>query len=414
MRKTVQRMVLALVTLSTLFSSSACLPAGSAAVVTPTTERAEPLAVVATPTPPPTAPPATSTATSLNPSPSALAASPASVSPAAPAPAAASGAPTALVGLPSVAMVADRVRPAVVFISVQAVTAGEFFQPVPTSGVGSGVIFDPRGYILTNNHVVEGARTIQVVLPSGPPSHPARLVGRDPLTDLAIIKIEGRNLPVAPLGDSDRLRIGDWVIAIGNALGLEGGPTVTVGVVSALGRSIEEPNGAVLENLIQTDAAINPGNSGGPLINLAGEVVGINTAAPGPTRTGFQPSGIGFAISINSARPIIDDLLQHGRVRRPWLGVSIVTLTPSLAAQLGLGIDEGVLIGRIARNGPAAQAGLQPGDVLVALEGQKLRNTRDLTAALQRQKIGDRVTVTLVRDNRARQATVTLTEMPAP
>lgn len=315
--------------------------------------------------------------------------------------------------LPTITAVADAVRPAVVFIAVEGVTADQFFQPVPVSGVGSGVIYDPNGFILTNNHVIENARTIRVVLPDGR-DFPARLVGRDPQTDLAVLKIDGQNLPTAPLGNSDQLRIGEWVIAIGNALGLEGGPTVTVGVVSALGRSIEVPNGAVLENLIQTDAAINPGNSGGPLINLKGEVVGINTAAPGPTQTGFQPSGIGFAISINSARPIIDDLVQHGRVRRAWLGVGVETLTPGLAARLGISVREGIVVGRVVRGSPAARAGLQPGDVIVGISGTPITNTRDLSNALRQRNVGDRVVVEVVRDGRRMQTTIALEEAPGP
>ena len=315
--------------------------------------------------------------------------------------------------LPEIVSVADAVRPAVVFIAVEGVTADQFFQPVPVSGVGSGVIYDESGYILTNNHVIENARTIRVVLPDGR-DFPAQLVGRDPQTDLAVLKIDGQNLPTAPLGDSDQLRVGEWVIAIGNALGLEGGPTVTVGVVSALGRSIEVPSGAVLESLIQTDAAINPGNSGGPLINLRGEVIGINTAAPGPTQTGFQPSGIGFAISINSARPIIDDLVQYGRVRRAWLGVGVETLTPGLAARLGISVREGVVIGRVVRGGPAAQAGLQPGDVIVQMDGTTITNTSDLSNVLRQHQVGDSLTVEFVRDGARMQTTVTLGEAPAP
>ncbi|MFH1485085.1 MAG: trypsin-like peptidase domain-containing protein, partial [Chloroflexota bacterium] len=182
----------------------------------------------------------------------------------------------AIASLPSITDAVDTIRPAVVFITVRTLSLDFFLQPVPQQGAGTGVIFDAKGYILTNNHVVENARQIKVSLPDGR-AFDAELVGRDPPTDLAILKIAADALPLARFGDSQKLRIGDWVVAIGNALALEGGPTVTVGVVSAMGRSIDGNTGT-LHDLIQTDAAINPGNSGGPLVNLKGEVVGINTA----------------------------------------------------------------------------------------------------------------------------------------
>src|SRR5262249_18429907 len=205
-------------------------------------------------------------------------------------------------GIPAVVA---KARPAVVNIATRQVTYDVLLRAVPAQGLGSGVIFDSRGYVLTNNHVVQGAQQIRVTLPDGR-AFPGKLIGSDPITDLAVVKIDGRDLLVAQLGASSKLEIGETVIAIGNPLGLEGGPTVTVGVVSALARSIEDPGGPTLHDLIQTDAAINPGNSGGPLIRMSGEVIGVNTAII----QGAQ--GIGFAISINSAKPIVQELLRRG------------------------------------------------------------------------------------------------------
>ena len=261
-----------------------------------------------------------------------------SAEPAQPAPDA-SGAPRALPqsAIPAAGMtsieVSAKARPAVAqILTKSSVPSGFFFEPVPASGVGSGAVFDQQGYILTNNHVVEDATEVVVSLPDREKTYNARVVGRDPYTDLAVVKIEADSLPVVPLGNSDDLQIGEPVVAIGNALGLEGGPTVTVGVVSALNRSIDEPNGATLHELIQTDAAINPGNSGGPLVNMQGQVIGINTAvATGSSSAPAQ--GIGFAISINSAKPIVDDLIAYGKVRRPYLGAELATVTPALARQ---------------------------------------------------------------------------------
>lgn len=279
-----------------------------------------------------------------------------------------------------------------------------FLRPVPAEGLGSGVIFDPRGYVVTNNHVVGQAREVRVVLPDGR-KFAGKVVGRDPITDLAVVVIDGKDLPFTPLGDSSKLEIGESVIAIGNALGLEGGPTVTVGVVSALNRSIEDPTGIALYDLIQTDAAINPGNSGGPLVNLKGEVVGINTA--------IIPSaqGIGFAIAIGSAKPVIQELLEKGRVVRAWLGIAPIRITPALAATYDLPLEEGVLAARVERGGPAAQAGIRPGDIMITLAGGKIKNLAELRAALAKRKPGERVSVEIQRDQRRFMATLTLGSM---
>lgn len=305
--------------------------------------------------------------------------------------------------------VSDQVRPAAVFVGINASTpsSGEV---VPV-GNGSGAIIDAQGHILTNNHVVAEAQRLTVTLPDGR-TFDAKLIGRDPLSDLAVIRIQGDNLPIIPMGDSDQLDIGQWVVAIGNALGLEGGPTVTAGVVSALNRTIETDPGVALSGLIQTDAAINPGNSGGPLVNLRGELIGINTAVPGQMGTGFQPSGIGFAISINEARPIIQQLLDHGRVVRPYLGIVPVTLTPAIRSQVGLTADKGVIVSSVSPNSPARQAGLQAQDVITAIDGNATDTAQALRAILEQHQVGDRVTLTVTRRNQQLQLPITLGTSP--
>jgi S1-C subfamily serine protease len=314
----------------------------------------------------------------------------------------------------SIAEVAERARPAVAFISVRTTPAQGAFGAQPAGGVGSGAIFDARGYIVTNNHVVEGGQQIRVALPDGR-TYDAQLVGRDPPSDLAVLKIEpraGEQLPVLQFGDSSRLRVGEWVVAIGNALGLEGGPTVSAGVVSALGRDVPEPNGAVLENVVQTDAAINPGNSGGPLLNMAGQIVGINTLGAGRTASGYQAQGINFAISTTTARPIVDDLVQHGKVVRAYLGVGSTTLTPAIAAELGIRFQPGAIVASVAPGTPAARAGLQQGDVIVGFGDQEIKNDRELRQAILARKPGDQASVRFVRGGQTQSASVTLAERP--
>ncbi len=307
--------------------------------------------------------------------------------------------------------VVDRVRPAVVFVGIEA-NVSNFNQPVPV-GNGSGAIIDTQGHILTNNHVVEQAQALKVTLPDGR-SFPAQIVGTDPATDLAVIQINASNLPVLPMGDSSKLQVGDWVVAIGNALGLEGGPTVTKGVVSALNRTIDEPNGASIYGLIQTDAAINPGNSGGPLVNLNGELVGINTAEPGPTGQGVQPYGIGFAISINEAKPIVQQLISQGHVTRPYLGIGPTTITPAIQSQLGLNVSQGVVLTDVAQGSPAAQAGLQQGDVIVAADGKAIADEAALRQAIQAHNIGDTIQLTVIRNGRQMNVSAQLAQAPTP
>ncbi|MBI2917583.1 MAG: trypsin-like peptidase domain-containing protein [Chloroflexi bacterium] len=312
-------------------------------------------------------------------------------------------------GLPSLVDVVETVKPAVAAITVETVGLGFFFQPVPQQGAGSGFIFDPQGYILTNNHVVEGATNIQASLPDGR-NFAANLVCQDPGNDLAVLKIEGTELPVLPFADSSSLRVGEWVVAVGNALGLEGGPTVTVGVVGALGRSIQEPGSAVLNNLVQTDAAINPGNSGGPLVNLRGEVVGVNTAIELEERV--KPIGIGFAIASDTAREVARQLIARAQRPQPFLGVDAFTVTPAVAFRARLATDLGALVTRVELGSAAERAGLRPGDIVLGFEGQDIATADQLIAAIQARNIGDRVQIELLRGTRRLTVNATLGQAP--
>ena len=305
-----------------------------------------------------------------------------------------------------IAAAAKVVRPAVVSIATEQTILdlwrGRSYSQ--QTGAGSGVIFDRQGYILTNYHVVAGGDRLKVSLPDGR-SFAGELVGGDRHSDLAVVRIQGDDLPVAPLGSSDALQIGEWVVAIGNALDLRGGPTVTAGVVGALGRSIEETaddgSTIVLYDLIQTDAAINPGNSGGPLVNLRGEVVGINTAIAGILASGIQAQGIGYAIAINSARPVVEQLIATGRMIWPSLGINFVALTPSLASVQRLPVGRGVIVLGVAPGGPAAQAGLRRGDIITRVAGEQVEDEVTFLKAVRKHKPGDKVAITVVRADRS-------------
>ena len=298
--------------------------------------------------------------------------------------------PEARVGGP--AMVA-RVVPAVVSITTRQIGWDQFNQPVPTRGLGSGFILDRRGYVLTNNHVVEGAEDIKVALTDGRVFRAIR-VGTDRFSDLAVLKIAGKDLPALPLAESGRLAVGESVVAIGSPLWIEGGPTVTTGVVSALGRSMEQPGLPILHDLIQTDAAINPGNSGGPLLNLKGDVVGINTAVIASAH------GIGFAISASTAKPVVKELIAKGRVVRASLGVVAVSLTPQIAYTNDLSIERGALVIRLDEGALGEPAGLKPGDVITSVGGKPVINLHHLHAVLSRHRIGETVDVTVWREGR--------------
>ena len=307
--------------------------------------------------------------------------------------------------LTALADMVERILPSVVYISVDYLDNSTFF-PTVRARSGSGVILSTDGYVLTNNHVIEDARSIDVLLTDSESPHQARLVGADPLSDLAVVKIEGQGLPTASFGDTSKLRIGDWVIAIGSALGLEGGPTVTAGIVSNLNRSFTIGESAYYD-VIQTSAAINPGNSGGPLVDLNGDVVGINT---------FIISGaqnIGFAVNTDTARRVYAELLQYGGVKRPYLGATLRTLTPALATDLGLSTDKGVLAWNVDANGPAGREGLKEDDVIVTFNGQDVDEASELIRLLWRHSVGDRVKLTFWSGEEQKEIWVTLTERPA-
>jgi serine protease Do len=323
----------------------------------------------------------------------------------------------------SVAQINQKVRPAVVQITNNQKVQGRFGQSngiaVP-AGVGTGFIFDKRGYILTNNHVVDGANSLTVATTDNK-TYDGKIVGMYPQGDLAVVQINGNgDLPTVALGDSSTLHVGDPVVAIGNALALAGGPTVTSGVVSALGRVAQEPGsggansagGPFLVDLIQTDAAINPGNSGGPLLNAAGEVVGINTLGAGQAEPGVQAEGIGFAISIDSAKPVADALIAGQPVPRPFVGITTGSLNPQQDAQLGLPANTGVGIASVQSGSPADKAGLQANDIITKFDGQAVQGEEGFVGFLLKRKPGDTVTFTVLRNKQPQDIKVTLGQAP--
>jgi Do/DeqQ family serine protease len=269
----------------------------------------------------------------------------------------------------------------------------------PQTGLGSGVIVSPAGYVLTNNHVVEEADEIQVSLNDGRQAA-AKVIGTDPETDLAVLKIELTDLPVITLGNSDALQVGDPVLAIGNPFGV--GQTVTSGIVSALGRTQLGIN--TFENFIQTDAAINPGNSGGALVDVQGHLMGINTAIY--SRSGGS-MGIGFAIPTSTARSVMEAIVKEGKVTRGWIGVEPQDLTPELAESFGVGRRSGVIITGVLQNGPAAQAGIRPGDVITAVKGQEVKNVPQLLAAVAALPPGEKARLDVLRREASMQIEVT-------
>ncbi len=280
-------------------------------------------------------------------------------------------------------------------------------------GVGSGFIVSSDGQILTNSHVVNGADTVTVELRDGR-SFDGKVLGEDPLTDMAVIKIDANNLPTVPLGNSEAVRPGQWAIAIGNPLGLE--ETVTVGVISATGR----PSSAIgvsdkRVQFIQTDAAINPGNSGGPLLNARGEVIAINTAIIG------QAQGLGFAVPINTAKEVAQEIVETGEVEYPYVGIRMATLTPEVKrrleqefAQRGTEInsDSGVVIIEVVDGSPAAQARLQPGDIIKEINGQTVTKSEKVQQLVEEQEVGDQITMLIERNGETQEITVTLAKLP--
>lgn len=278
-------------------------------------------------------------------------------------------------------------------------------QRYQTKGLGSGFIIRSDGYILTNNHVVENADEIKVTISSVKKPLRAKLIGRDPKNDLALIKVNANNLPVCTFGDSSKLRPGDWVIAIGSPLGLQ--QSVTLGIVSALDRSFRDVGPS---QLIQTDTAINPGNSGGPLLNIHGEVIGVNVAV----LNGQNAQNIGFAIPVSIAKTVAQQLLETGKTAHPYLGIHVYDVTPEIAEQLGLELNTtAVVVVKVERNAPAARAGLVPGDLILALNGKPIKTSEDFAKVVQTFKPGDTVKVDLLRDGQKGETEVTVENMPA-
>lgn len=304
--------------------------------------------------------------------------------------------------LPSLSGLVDQVESTVVSISVESRARGLFFD-FTEEGAGTGIVVRPDGYLVTNLHVVQDADTVLVTMPDGS-SYEAQVIGMDRLTDLVVLKIEAKNLDAAIFGNSSQLRVGDWVLALGNALALKGGPSVTLGIVSALGRTVRTQESEDLYDMIQTDAAINQGNSGGPLVNMNGEVIGINTAV-------FrEANGIGFTVSSNVAKPIIDSLIDHGRVVRPLMGIMGRDVTAALASRLGLEVEDGIAIIRLDRDGPAYSAGMRPGDIIVRLDNQLTPDMAKFLSILWTRDVGDTVDVEYMRGNKSIITVVILAE----
>lgn len=301
-------------------------------------------------------------------------------------------------------VIAREITPAVVGISTVEIQYDLFFRPVESMSVGSGVIVDPNGYILTNDHVVGRARKITVILSDGR-HYDAERLWSDPTLDLAVIKIKAEDLKVAPLGDSDRLVVGELAVAIGNPLGLRFQRTVTAGIISALERSLPVGN-VIMQDLIQTDASINPGNSGGPLINSRGEVIGINTVKAS------EAEAMGFAIPINLAKPIVKSIIEHGRFIKPWLGISGIDREIAAYYNTKVRIDKGILVGGVEPGSPAYKGGIREGDIITHIQGQEINTMAKLRMVLYNLEVGQTVEIRVLRDNKERVISVTLEEMP--
>jgi serine protease Do len=298
-----------------------------------------------------------------------------------------------------------RVTPSVVSVSTIALIRN-YYRVHPIGGMGSGVVLDDRNHIVTNRHVIDKAQRISIA-DAGGARYEATLLGSDQLVDIAILQVENGGLIPASLGDSDKLEVGQLAIAVGNPYGfILGGPTVTTGVISAVQRQIQAKN-VVLEKLIQTDAAINPGNSGGPLCNITGNVIGINTA--------MLPwaQGIGFAIPINTVKEIAEEIIEFGHVRRSYMGFLGVGVNPQIAQTYGLVVKEGVLIAQVVPQSPAARAGLQEGDVIVAFGQDKITSMGEIQEQLRKLAVGSRIEITVVRGRNQRRLLLILGEVPA-
>ncbi len=306
--------------------------------------------------------------------------------------------------------IVERLRPSVVRVLTESATIDMSGQITPTQGAGTGIIIDTEGHIITNNHVItmdgdQPVEKITITLSDGG-TFSASIVGRDQLTDLAVLKIDAEGLVPATLGDTANLRVGEPVWAIGNALNLPGGPTVTSGVVSAKDRLIQSA-GITIPDVIQTDAAINPGNSGGPLVNIRGEVIGITTAV-----IRGMAEGVGLAISIDLAKPIVAELMEKGQVERGFLGANRADVTPALAANLDLPVERGVAVASVAEGSPADEAGLQDGDIILRMAEQDVDNSGELLQVLAQYQAGQTVEVEFLRGDQRQSTEVTLGERP--
>jgi serine protease Do len=304
----------------------------------------------------------------------------------------------------AIASIVEEVGMSVVGVGSVKLIYDMLLHPYPVKGFGSGMVVSRDGYIVTNNHVVAGSDRIEVVMSSGDILE-AKVVGSDPLFDVAVLKVEADELNPVKWGDPGKLKVGYIVLAIGRSLGLPGEPTVTLGIISALHRNVSSEY-ISLQDLIQTDAAINPGNSGGPLVNLDGEVIGMNTAI-----IPFA-QGIGFAIPSDRVRKAAEEIIAYGRVRRGWLGIAGMTLDRRIAKYYGVSVERGVLVVRVDRGSPAYRSGIREGDVIVGIGGYRVENLEEFLAQLYRYKVGDRVEVDVVRGVDKFRFEVTLTHPP--
>jgi serine protease Do len=298
----------------------------------------------------------------------------------------------------------QKVSPAVVSVATLRVIQESLFDAMPVRGLGSGIIFDSNGGILTNYHIVEDAERVEVVTSDGK-KFQGEVLGSDAMSDVAVVRVDGEGLPAVKLGDSDKLVVGQIAIAIGNPYGfLLPGPTATVGVISALKRHLHV-EGRMYEDLIQTDASINPGNSGGPLVDSSGSVIGVNTA-----NIPFA-QGIGFAIPTNTARRIAKEIIEHGRVVRPYLGVAGLTLNRDIAESYELPHQNGVLVVKVGRGSPADRAGVSAGDIILEADNKPLKTSEDLQHVVQDKKVGENLELSIVRSQSQGKISVTLQEI---
>jgi serine protease Do len=314
----------------------------------------------------------------------------------------------------------EKVTKNVVNIASVRMITDELLRIFPIEGVGSGILIDNQGHILTNYHVVDHARRLKVTIYDGKTFN-AKVIGTDKLTDLAVLKIEFDSnspnninnntninrldtIPSAELGDSDSLRVGQIAIAVGNPFGLTGGPTVTTGIISSLNRNIEFEDG-ILE-LVQTDAAINPGNSGGPLVNTNGEIIAINTAKIP------YAHGIGFAVPVNTAKTILQELIQYGKVNRPWLGVSTIKITSRIASYYRLPTNEGALVVKVEEYSPAADAGIRQGDIIEEIDEKRIEEITELSSRIKKKKVNEKTLLSVNRYGRRFDISVTLENQP--